>query len=244
MKYIFAFLALLFTTFTCAAENLELTVQEPYINIHTGAGRGYPINYVAEQGEQIIVIKRHASWYLVQLTSDVSGWVHQDEIAQTITPDGNQFQLAQQNLQGFAARQFEVGVDLGSIEGVTSQGVNLGWQFTPNFTLSLDYQQALGSVAKNQIAAISIQHSIFPSARFSPYIGIGAGQIWTTPRSPVIGGGDETRTSDTLVAAIGLRTYLARNFVLTSEYKQYLALTERDQTEELEQWKLGLTVFF
>lgn len=244
MKFLCACSLLFFALFCHADDALELVVQEPYIDLHTGAGRGYPVSYVAENGERIYVVKRHASWYLVRLANDVSGWVHQDAIAQTIKPDGNQFQLAEQNLQGFANRQFEVGVDLGAIEGVTSQGVNLGWQFTQNFTLQLDYQQALGGVAKNQIASVSLQHSIFPNYRFSPYIAIGAGQIWTTPRSPVIGGGDETRTSDSLVAAIGLRTYLARNFVLTGEYKQYLALTERDQTEELEQWKLGLTVFF
>lgn len=41
-------LALLFS-FETAAQSLKLAVKEPFLNIHSGAGRGYPIIYVAEK---------------------------------------------------------------------------------------------------------------------------------------------------------------------------------------------------
>jgi hypothetical protein len=37
---------------------------------------------------------------------------------------------------------------------------------------------------------------------------------------------------------------LTRNFVVRFEYQSLLALTERDENEELEEWKLGFAVFF
>ena len=42
----------------------------------------------------------------------------------------------------------------------------------------------------------------------------------------------------------GARIYLARRFMLRAEYRQYMVLTDRDDNEELEAWKLGVSVYF
>ena len=42
---------------------VQLTVADPYIELHTGPGRGYPVFFVAERGEQIEVIMRRTDWF-------------------------------------------------------------------------------------------------------------------------------------------------------------------------------------
>ena len=45
-------------------------------------------------------------------------------------------------------------------------------------------------------------------------------------------------------AAAGIKYHLARNFLLRAEYKLSLALTDRDENEEIQTWKIGFSVFF
>ncbi|MCF6458414.1 MULTISPECIES: SH3 domain-containing protein [Pseudoalteromonas] len=236
-------LALLFS-FQTAAQSLKLAVKEPFLNIHSGAGRGYPIIYVAEKNETITVIKRHTSWYLISLENGQQGWAKQQELVETLTLDGKPFLVTDATLDAFENQTFSFGIALGQLEGVNSQSVNASWRFTRHLSSQLEYSYALGSVAKNQLVDLSVFHHPFPHWRFSPYLGIGAGQVWTTPKTPIIGGGDETRQSDLLSATVGLNTYITSRFVFKAEYKRFSALTERDVTEDLELWKLGITVFF
>ena len=41
-------------------------VVEPYIELHTGPGRGYPIFYIAERGESVTVLKQRTDWIKVR----------------------------------------------------------------------------------------------------------------------------------------------------------------------------------
>jgi hypothetical protein len=102
----------------------------------------------------------------------------------------------------------------------------------------------LGDLSENQYFLVSIQHTTFPQWRLSPYISLGAGKIRTTPKANLVESGNEARTSDILAAGLGLRYYLGRNFIVKLEYKNLQVLTDRDENEEIEEWKLGFAVFF
>ncbi|MFY8348953.1 SH3 domain-containing protein [Pseudoalteromonas sp. SSM20] len=238
------FLLLLALSFQIIAEPLQLSVKDPYLNIHSGAGRGYPIIYVAEKSETITVIKRHTSWYLITLENGQEGWAEQSSLVNTLTLTGQPFTIEHTGIDAFENQKLAFGIGLGELDGVSNQSVDASWRFTQNLSINLEYSYALGAVAKNQLVDVSVIHHPFPHWRVSPYLGIGAGNVWTTPKTPVIGGGDETRQSDLLSATFGVNTYLTSRFVLKAEYKRFSALTERDATEDLEQWKLGITVFF
>jgi hypothetical protein len=54
----------------------------------------------------------------------------------------------------------------------------------------------------------------------------------------------ESRRSTLMSAAVGIKYHLARNFLLRAEYKLSLALTDRDENEEIQTWKIGFSVFF
>jgi uncharacterized protein YgiM (DUF1202 family) len=41
-----------------AHELLQLFVTEPYLELHTGPGRGYPVQQVVERGESVRVLMR------------------------------------------------------------------------------------------------------------------------------------------------------------------------------------------
>ncbi len=69
-------------------EYLQVVVAEPFIEMRSGPGRGYPIFHVADRGAQIEVVRQRTDWFEVRTEKGVAGWVHQDQLARTLEPSG------------------------------------------------------------------------------------------------------------------------------------------------------------
>ncbi|MFQ5635029.1 MAG: SH3 domain-containing protein, partial [Gammaproteobacteria bacterium] len=66
-------------------------IADPYIELHTGPGRGYPIFHVLERGDTVEVRVRRTDWFKVRGgrgERSVEGWVSAGQLAQTLQPDG------------------------------------------------------------------------------------------------------------------------------------------------------------
>jgi hypothetical protein len=251
-----------------AAENLQVQVKQPYIELHSGPAGGFPVIHVVEKNQWITVLKRRTNWFKVETIKgvrgsenarvegssegssggggkgNIQGWVKQDALHLTQSSSGQPVKLSDGSFESFAQRNVEFGALGGSFEGVPSMTVFANWVATENLAAGISVTQALGDLSENQFFLIHVQHTTFPEWRVSPYITLGAGKIRTKPRANLVQSGDETRTSDLLAAGIGLRYYMAQNFMLKLEYQHLQALTDRDINEDLEQWKLGFAVFF
>lgn len=232
------------TSQTLADENPQVQITQPYIELHSGPAGGFPIIYVAAKNEWITVLKRRTSWFKVETKKGVQGWVKQDALHMTQSSTGQPVKLSDGSFESFAQRNVEFGALGGSFEGVPSMTVFADWVATENLVAGVSMTQALGDLSENQFFLVRIQHTAFPEWRVSPYITLGAGQIRTKPRANLVQSGNEARTSDLLAAGLGLRYYIAQNFMLKLEYQHLQALTDRDENEDLEQWQLGFAVFF
>ncbi|WJG08760.1 SH3 domain-containing protein [Aliiglaciecola sp. LCG003] len=222
----------------------EVQIAQPYIELHTGPAMGYPVFYVATKDEWITVLKRRTNWFKVRTRKGKEGWVKLADLAMTLSSEGQPVEIVQQSFASYQQRDFEFGANGGSLDGVPSLSVVASWVWTENIATELSLSQALGDFSENRYATLSITHSPFPEWRWSPYFRLGAGQIQTKPRANLVQSGEDTRTNDLLAASIGVRYYLTQNFVLKLEYQNLVVLTERDENEELEEWKLGFAVFF
>jgi opacity protein-like surface antigen len=237
-------LLVLLSTQVVADENVQVQIMEPYIELHSGPAGGFPVIHVAAKNAWITVLKRRTNWFKVETSRGVQGWVKQEALHLTQSSKGEAVKLADGSFDSFAQRDIEFGALGGSFEGVPSMTVFADWVATENLTAGLTVTQALGDLSENQFFLVRVQHTTFPEWRLSPYVTLGAGKIRTKPRANLVQSGDESRTSDLLAAGIGLRYYVAQNFLLKLEYQHLQALTDRDENEELEQWKLGFAVFF
>jgi hypothetical protein len=239
-----------------ADENLQVQIKQPYIEIHSGPAGGFPVIHVAAKNEWIRVLKRRTNWFKVEtikakpgsvqgsVKGSVQGWVKQDALHMTQSSVDQPVKLSDGSFESFAQRNVEFGALGGAFEGIPSMTVFADWVATENLAAGVTVTQALGDLSENQFFLVRVQHTTFPEWRLSPYITLGAGQIRTKPRANLVQGGDETRTSDLLAAGLGLRYYIAQNFMLKLEYQHLQALTDKDVNEDLEQWKLGFAVFF
>jgi len=236
----------LMTTNTAMADDAlpEVEIAEQFIEMHTGPAIGYPVFYVAAKGEWIAVVKRRTNWFKVRTRKGKEGWVKLEALRQTLSSEGELVDVKQGSFESFRERDFEFGAYGGALEGVPSMSVFAGWVINENIAAELSYSQALGDFSENRFALLSVTHTTFPEWKVSPYFRLGFGQLQTKPKANLVQSGEETRTNDLLAGSIGVRYYLTQNFVVRLEYQNLLALTERDDNEELEEWKLGFAVFF
>ena len=71
-----------------AAAQEKVQVADPYIELHTGPGRGFPVTFVAERDEWIEILLRRTDWFKVRTAGGQEGWVSRAQLATTLTEAG------------------------------------------------------------------------------------------------------------------------------------------------------------
>jgi len=224
-----------------ADEYQKVTIAEAFIEFHTGPGRGYPVFHIVEKGQQVSLVKKKTQWFKIRSKRGQEGWVHEDEMERTLLGD-IAFDAGSVKQNDFTKRSFEAGVLAGDFGGATALTLYGGWNFTENLTAELSVMQALGSVSEIRIANVSIVHQVFPEWRVSPFYKIGAGVIQTEPFTTLVQTQD--RTDQVLNVGLGVKAYIFRQFFIRAEYIRHTILTSRNDNDEVDEWKLGFSVFF
>jgi hypothetical protein len=220
----------------------EVVIEDAFIELHSGPGRGYPIFFVAERGETIALLKRRTEWFKVKAPRGEEGWVHREQLATTLSPDGAAFDLPGFTLGDYSGRRWEVGALYGDFGGANAISTYGAYSFTPNLSAELWLAEVLGRFSDSTLATINIVHLMYPDWRASPFFTLGAGSIHTKPKATLVATVD--RTDSLAQAGVGVRTYLTRRFVFRAEYKTYVVFTSRDDNEEIREWKAGFSFFF
>ena len=220
----------------------EVTIADPFIELHTGPGRGYPVFFVAERGEQIALLRRRTEWFKVQVGRGQEGWVHFEQLTTTLNPDGEPFDVQALGLTDYAARRWEVGTLYGDFGGANVIAAYGSRTFTPNLSGELWVSEALGRFSDSTMTTVNIVHLMYPDWRASPYFTLGGGVINTRPKATLVATTD--RTDSVAQVGAGVRMYLSRRFVFRAEYKAHVVFTSRNDNEEVREWKAGFSFFF
>lgn len=234
--------SLLATAVLAQDEYVRAIVDDPFIELHTGPGRGYPVFYIGERGEEIEVIKRRTEWFQVRVPRGHEGWVHLEQLQRTFDLEGEQFDLPGLSLGDYRDRRWEVGALYGDFGGANVISAFGGFSITENLSLELNLAQALGRFSDSQMFSFNVLHLMFPEKRWSPFFMLGGGAIRTTPKATLVDTLD--RRDSMALAGAGFRVYMTRRFVFRTEYKTYVAFTSRDDNEEIREWKAGFSFFF
>ncbi|MEM9102666.1 MAG: SH3 domain-containing protein [Pseudomonadota bacterium] len=221
---------------------MRVKVVTPFLDVHTGPGRGFPKFYIAERGEWLQVMQRKTDWFLVRLGNGKEGWVHREALQLTVDETGEPINIEDPSLQSFINRRWEASMLFGDFSGASSLSVAINHSFTPNIAVEGMFSQMLGDFSSSYKAHINLVHQAFPEWRVSPFVMVGAGIIHTDPKATLIE--TDNRDDELLLVGLGVRVYLTRYFVLRSDYRNYVILTDLNEDEEVDEWTLGFSVFF
>jgi hypothetical protein len=228
------------------SDTFFVRVAEPYIELHTGAGRGYPVFYIAERGEQVEVLKQRTDWIKVRVRKNTlrekEGWVSLEQMAQTLTVDGERLAVAYPDFDAFKQRRWEGGLMLGSFAGADVISIYGAYHFTRNISTEIEASEYFGSFSNGQVGTVSLVHQPFPEWRISPFFTIGTGIIFIDPKSTLVQSKD--RSDELFDVGVGVRYYLTRRFLVRAQYRNYVILTDQATNQNAEEWKIGFSAFF
>ena len=220
----------------------KVMVDGPYMEMHTGPGRGYPVFHVVDRGKEVSVLKRRTDWFLVQTERGKEGWVRRAAMELTLTAAGEKPLFAEAGFGDFSRRRWEAGVMYGDFEGADAITIYTGYALTQTFSAELSVSQVFGDHSDAYIGSISLLAQPFPEWRLSPFFSVGGGIIYTDPKVTLVDESD--RTDQIGSVSIGARWYLTRRFILRAEYKNHVIFQDKDDNQEIDEWKAGLAFFF
>ncbi len=232
----------LFIQPAAAAEPERVQVADPYLELHSGPGRGYPIFYIAERGEQVEILQRRTDWFKVRTARDKEGWVSREQMENTLTESGAKRTFRDALFDDYLQRRLEFGFSFGSFESDPILTGYLGYRLHENFLVELALGQSAGDFSSTTLMYAALVSQPFPEARISPFLALGMGRFKNTPKATLVNAKDTE--ADMANMGLGLRFYVTRQFFLRAEFRDHIVLINRDRTDNYQEWSLGASFFF
>jgi Bacterial SH3 domain len=219
---------------------VEVLITDPFIEMHSGPGRGYPVTYVVGRDDTVTVLYSRTEWYKVRATGGQEGWVRRSDLARSRLASGEPAPIPP--YPDFASHRWELGAGYGVFNHqnlVTGYG---DFSLTDSLDAEFVLQQAFGTIDNRYVATIGLRHTLIPEWKwFSPTAGIGTGYQYIDDKVPP----KPLETHNQLAyVSLGVRGFITRRFMWRADWRKYDVFTHQNQNEEPEEWKFGLAVFF
>jgi hypothetical protein len=225
-----------------ARDYLQLFITQPYLQLHTGPGRGYPVTQVVERGAAVDVLYSHTEWYKVRTERGIEGWANGRDLQLATLADGTPFHIDLGTRDGFTSHRWETGVFAGAYAGATLIAAYQALSLTDNLKVELQLSQFLGNLSNGYLVDLGLTHVFVPEWRFSPFVTLGGGYERTSPKVTLALPANST--NQTAYVGVGARFYLTRRFFLRGDYRSHEVFTSRDSNEVKKEWKLGFAFFY
>ncbi len=221
---------------------VQLFVAEPYLELKTGPGRGYPVTQVVARGEAVDVLFRRTDYFKVRTERGVEGWASVMDLLKAQYADGSNFSIDLGDRNGFRTHSWEMGVFAGDFDGASLVSGYVARSFNDNMKLELTGSQFIGDQRSGYMLEMGLAQVFAPEWRWSPYVTIGGGifRVQKDLQRPNL----VDRNDETAYIGLGVRYYLTRRFFVRAEGKERVIFTSRNDNEELTEWKVGLAFFF
>lgn len=229
------------------AENPLVEVIDPYLEMHSGPGRHYPVVNVVEQGDSVKVVARKVNWYRVISDTGIEGWSKAEQIDRTLfggvpveTPLPSRSDLLNMN--------FSVGFVTGSADGAETIAARVGYK--PIKWVGVEAEYGVTFPTSRDLSYYSGQLLIepLPIWKLSPIITYGTGATHFELKPNLIGKYAETGNFDRV--SLGFNYYIGYNFVMRTEYQWYKyrltdnLIAKTTSEKETNAWVIGFNSFF
>lgn len=239
-----ALLAVIWSFATYAADEPadRVKVVDPYLELRTGPGRGFPVFHVIDRGEWVDILYRRTDWFRVRSAASTEGWVSRTQLENTLTEFGAKKTFRDVVVDDFLRRRVEFGFAWGRFE---SEPVLKAWgsyNVSDTVAVELCTGQIHGIYSGTSAMYASLVSQPWSDQPLSPFFSIGVGQFRNVPRATLIGA-IETKAKMG-VASLGLRYYVTERFVVRGDYTVYVPFISDERTDEYKAITAGVSFFF
>ena len=225
-----------------AADTERVQVTDPYIELRTGPGRGYPIFFVAAREEWIAIELRHTDWYKVRTAGGKVGWVHRDQLTTTLTEAGGKKAFRDVALDDYLRRRLELGASWGRFKSEPMLKAWTSYKLSDTLAVEGTIGQVQGVFSGTDFWHLNLIAEPWSDRRLSPFFSIGFGKFKNFPNLSLVGA---TITDAKLAnAMVGLRLHITDRFVARVDYSIYTAFLGDTRSSEYRAFTAGLSFFF
>ena len=217
-------------------------IADPYIELRTGPGRGYPIYFVAPRNQWIEIELRHTDWFRVRTEDDKVGWVSRQQLESTLTAAGGTKTFRDVLLDDYLTRRVQLGAAWGHFKSEPMLKIWTNYRLSDTLSIEATYGQVQGVFSGTDLWHVDVLIEPWSDHRVSPFFGVGVGKFKNFPNLSLIGAQDTN--AKLAVARVGLRYYLTERFVMSGDYSLYTAFISDQRSTEYKAWTLGLSFFF
>ena len=226
-------------------DKLRVKIADPFIELHTGPGSGYPIFYVIDRGAEVRVIRRKNDWFKIETDDGKTGWASREQMQLTLLPSGERLTITDNTEEDFVARRWVLGVTSGEFESAPVFTIFAAYSFTENLAAELHFGQSIGEASSAKFLKTNVVMQPLPDWKYSPYMTLGLGEISVDPSATLISPANEDSSFGQF--GLGIQRYISRSFLARFEVNEYVIFSTgstSDENEEVNEWKFGFAVFF
>jgi SH3-like domain-containing protein len=217
-------------------------IVDPYIELRTGPGRGYPIFFVAPRSDWVEIELRHTDWFRVRTEGGKVGWVSRQQLESTLTAAGGTKSFRDVLLDDYLTRKVQLGAAWGHFKAEPMLKVWTSYRLSDTLSIEGTFGQVQGVFSGTNLWHVDLVIEPWSDKRLSPFFAVGLGKFKNFPNLSLIGA---TTTDAKLGAArLGARYYLSERFVLSADYAFYTAFLSDQRSTEYRAWTAGLSFFF
>jgi SH3-like domain-containing protein len=243
-------IAVLLSLITLGTAHAQVTervkVADPYLEMRTGPGRGFPVHHVAARHEFVFIELRHTDWFKVRTASDTgnekTGWVHRRQLATTLTEAGVAKTFRDTALDDYLLRRVQIGAAYGRFSGEPMQKIWMSYRLSDALSFEGSIAQVQGVFSGTDMWYGNLLAEPWSDQRLSPFLGIGIGRFRNFPNQSLVGATDTD--ANLANATFGVRYYLSERFVLRADYTLYTAFVSDQRSQEFRAVTAGISFFF
>jgi uncharacterized protein YgiM (DUF1202 family) len=226
-----------------ATDPAELVqVADPYLELHTAPGRGYPVFHVAGRGDWVEILSRHTDWFKVRLSNGKVGWVERAQIETTLTQSGAQKTFRDVLLDDYLRRRVEMGMAWGRFKNEPMLKLWTGYRLSETLSAEATVGQVQGVFAGTDFWHIGVNAEPWSDKRLSPFLGVGLGKFKNIPNTSLVS--SITTNAKLAHAVAGVRWHLSDRFVVRADYSLYTAFVTDTRASEYRAITAGISFFF
>lgn len=220
----------------------RVKIADPYLEMHTGPGRGYPVFHVAARGELVTIELRYTDWYRVRTEGEKTGWVHRRQLETTLTEAGVAKSFRDTAIDDYLTRRVQLGAAIGRFKGEPMLKIWTSYRLSDALTIEGTMGQVQGVFSGTDFWHANLLAEPWSDQRLSPFLGIGVGKFRNFPNQSLVGAANTN--ANLANATVGARWYMTDRFVARADYTIYTAFVSDQRSLEYRAITAGLSFFF
>lgn len=225
----------------------QVQVTDPYLDVRTGPGRGYPVTFVVARGEWIGVLLRRTDWFKVQTERGLQGWVHRTQLQATMSAAAANRSLRVILVEDYLQRRVELGAAWGHLKSEPMVKLWTGYRPHDALLIEASVGQLQSGLAGTEFWQLNLNAEPWSDRTWSPLFAIGAGRFRNLPSSGAAG--DITTitpmiNTNFLDASLGVRYRLGDHYGLRADYTVYTLFIGNNRIREFRAATVGLSFYF